>query len=147
MIKKILFPTDGSEAAQNALEYVLKTADLTDSNILVLNVVEKMIKSLNFGLESQLDDTLKEASERLISKTLEQIIKRGIKAESKIEFGTPHVKILEIAQKEDVDLIIMATQGLSGLARLMLGSVADRVIRGAGCPVLLIPYSAELKKD
>ena len=41
--------------------------------------------------------------------------------------------------KEDIDLIVMGTQGLSGLARLMLGSVADRVLRGASCPVLLIP--------
>ena len=139
MIKKILLPTDGSESAQNAFEYALRVADLTGSDIIVLNVVEKMTKNLKFGLQSQLEVSLKEESEKLLKKTIEKIKKKGIKVESRIEFGVPHQKILKFALKEDIDLIVMGTQGLSGLARLMLGSVADRVLRGASCPVLLIP--------
>jgi nucleotide-binding universal stress UspA family protein len=56
-----------------------------------------------------------------------------------VEMGAPHTAIVEIAEKEGVDLVVMSTHGRSGLPRMMLGSVAERAIRHTHCPVLVIP--------
>lgn len=65
----------------------------------------------------------------------------SVRLEQKVEFGTPEKSIVEIANAEAVDLIIMASRGKRGLIRMFLGSVTEEVIRNAPCPVIAVPRS------
>jgi nucleotide-binding universal stress UspA family protein len=67
----------------------------------------------------------------------------GIPVRLATVLGSPHVSITQFAEANEVDLIVMSTRGLSGLSRWLMGSVADRVVRGATVPVLLVRVAKE----
>jgi nucleotide-binding universal stress UspA family protein len=69
----------------------------------------------------------------------------SVKVTQKVEFGTPETSVVKTAKTEEADWIIMATRGMNGLSRLVLGSVTEEVIRNAPCPVLAVPpgFSSE----
>jgi nucleotide-binding universal stress UspA family protein len=78
------------------------------------------------------------AANRYMRSYLERITTAGLKGEVAIVHGTPFRVITETAKERQVDLIIMGTQGRTGLSHLLLGSVAERVVRLAPCPVLVV---------
>lgn len=141
VMKKLLYPTDGSKTARAALEFVLDIAKAQNWEILVLSVAEKIA---SFGIEyEEFDEVLMKLANDFAQQAVAEIKKRGAKVEARIEKGKPAETILAVAKEEGVDAIVMGTHGWTGLVRAVIGSVADRVVRHAPCPVVLVPTKAE----
>lgn len=138
-MKKILLPIDGSKTANNARKFAIDTAKLTGAKVIVLSVVEDTIHTALGGIENQIRSEMKQKAKKIAEATQEKIEKEGIKAESCVASGKPSKEIVKLAKKEKVNHIVMGSQGLSGIARWVIGSVADGVIRQTTCPVTLVP--------
>lgn len=144
MFDKILVTLDGSSLAEKVLPYVEQIAAKFDSEIILLHVVT--IPAISASPEANIIEDEKIA-EQHAQEYLERIDYRltqaGLKARPVIVKGKPAEGIVDYAELEKVDLIAMSTHGRSGLGRWVFGSVAERVLRGAGCPVLLIRAKEE----
>jgi len=145
MYKRILAPLDGSEFSECSLEHIRAIA--TGCNVpkvVLLRIVEPLRETYEMGEDWRLNAEAKtqaEASDYL-SKVTDNLKKDGVAAETVIETvtlqGNAAYEILEYADKNQVDLIIMSTHGKSGISRWVFGSVADRVLRHSPVPVLVI---------
>jgi len=142
MYSKILLPTDGSKHANKAAEHAIWIARKSGAEIIALTVMET---SSLVGLPA--DDLivrLKEMLEEEASRSLEAVKKlveesgAGVKITLRTDEGSPADAILRTIEKEEVDLVVMGTSGKHGLDRFLLGSVAEKVVRSAGCPVLVV---------
>jgi len=142
MYKKILLPTDGSEYANKAAEHAIWIAKESGAEIIALTVMET---STLIGLPA--DDLIiriKEVLEEEASNSLDKIKKivkesgYNIKLTLKTDEGSPADSILDMIEKEGIDLVVMGTSGKHGLDRFLLGSVTEKVVRSAKCPVLVV---------
>ena len=147
MYKKILLPTDGSENSKRAGKHAIWIADKSGADIIVLNVVEfyyPQISALPNYREGLYEDIMMEGENAVESfrKELElnqcNGVCKTVKLTTKIKEGKAHLEILESIDEDDVDLVVMGASGRHGLDRFMLGSVTERVIREAKCPVLVV---------
>ena len=148
-IKKILVPTDFSEASKESLRYACTLADALQASLRIIHVNQNPY--LPGGL---LDSYVPppdfyEELERATAGNLEGLLT----AEEKNKYGVVLVRRTGAAAHEivdylrevgDIDLVVMATHGRGGAARLMMGSVADKVVRAAPCPVLTIRTAGDL---
>ena len=150
MFKKILIPLDGSELAERALEPAIHIAEKFGGNVILLRVAtpETVLVGLA-GLTPQpyevYDADLRrdqEEAEAYLNGIETQWAAAKIPIRTEVISGTPPEMIVEAAQAAGVDLVVMSTHGRSGLSRLIYGSVAEAVLRGARVPVLLIPLKA-----
>ena len=162
----ILVPVDFSAYSTEALLYAATLADRFASSVLMLHVIAKDIETQAvhhrtgrgvplLGLTSQALDLPTEVHEAVAVDLREQAQTAlqhflpsqlsGLPVELRVEVGHPFEQILETAKREQVDLIVMGTHGHTGLAHVVLGSVAERVVRMASCPVLTVkaPPSTE----
>lgn len=144
-IRRILFPTDFSQPASRAQSYAITLAEQFAAELHVLHVVENPALPVHGSRYSWAvpDDVVP----RLIEKAelelalafphdvLATIDQRMVRA---IEIGHPVTTTIEYAAKHQVDLIVLGTHGRSGLSHLLLGSVAEKVVRLATCPVLTV---------
>ena len=138
MYKKILLPTDGSEYAVREVERANKL--LAESGeIIILGVVIEIRKTA-FHRSKDVERTNKEAVKEaeVNVKLMKDLFDDNIKVRTMVKKGFPSEKINEVAEKEDCDLIIIASSGRSGLHRFVLGSVAENVLKNAEKDVLLI---------
>lgn len=145
MYKSIMVPLDGSELAECVLPHVEAIA--SGCNVEKVTLVQ-VVKPLHLygGLESRLDikerERLESDSVDVARNYLEQLVKRlkdsGIQAQSEVLFGKVIDKLAEYADKNKVDLVIIATHGLSGISRLVWGSEADHILRSLRMPVLMV---------
>jgi nucleotide-binding universal stress UspA family protein len=142
MFKKIVVPLDGSTLAEQALPSAVELAKAFDGQIFLLHVVTNYLVP-PYGIDYQLGETFRDVAIREAHEYLENI--RG-KLESTFS-GTFHVKVIEglvaenildFANFQNADVIVMGTHGRSGVGRWVFGSVAERVLRASNCPVLLI---------
>lgn len=142
MYSKILLPTDGSKQANKAAEHAIWIARESGAEIIALTVMET---SSLVGLPA--DDLiirLREMLEEEASRSLEAVKKlveesgADIKLTVRTDEGSPAEAILRTVEKEGVGLVVMGTSGKHGLDRFLLGSVAEKVVRSAGCPVLVV---------
>ena len=139
MIKRILFATDFSRWAQRAEDYACALACSWRASLTVLSVAE-FPPGLNpdYPVNQQyLADLLKHASSQLVD-LKGRAERRGIAVTTRVATGIPSEEVITAAQAEDSDLIVVGTRGKTGLAHVLLGSTAERVIRGAPCPVLAV---------
>lgn len=143
-IEKILVATDFSDGALQAIEYAIDLAQPIDAELIVLFVVEPAHYGTGADLYSgSLDPSiLVQEQQRIgreqLSRLGQRLDNRAIRFRTLLETGTPYRIIAEVAKTRRADLIIMATHGRSGLSHLLLGSVTERVIRTAPCPVLTL---------
>jgi nucleotide-binding universal stress UspA family protein len=143
-IKIILVPTDFSPASKRALRYACNVADAFDASLHVIHVVENPFASVSYN-ELYLPppgDYVEEIGRRARAE-LEGQLKAAEKERYSAVFvlrrGAPAPQILEYLKEQPaIDLVVMATAGRGGVARLMMGSVADKIVRAAPCPVLTI---------
>ena len=139
MYKKILIPTDGSKASERAIGSLKHVMNKDDGEIIVLSVAETITphhfqsKRRIAELNSVIIDDAKEDAEAFKNK-----INVDVKITTQVGEGRPSDNILEVAEKEDVDLIIIASSGKSSLDRFRLGSVAEKVVSRADADVLVI---------
>ncbi len=143
MFKKILIPTDGSENTKAAVRKGLEMAKATGGEVTALYVVDQT-SFINFPMDSTIVSVYtlleKEGEEALefVKKEAEAL---GVKVTTRIEEGSPSRKIVDLSAEHD--LVVMGTLGRTGFSKLLLGSVAERVVRFAKCPVLVVRSPGE----
>lgn len=141
MYSTILVPTDGSEGASEAVAAATTLAAQFDATMHFLYVVDERF------VEAEYDMVREEAEhqgERALDEAGQQASSAGISAEKHLRHGTPHEEILDAVDDYDADLVLMGKHGRTGLDRFLhLGSVTDRVIRGASVHVLTVPLEEE----
>jgi nucleotide-binding universal stress UspA family protein len=139
MYKKILVPTDGSEFAKKAGKHALFLSKVSGAEIVAVSVTENnFVNGLPLDDEIyQLNQILKERSEENL-KEFDELNDDDLKITHVIREGSPARVILEVAQEEDIDLIVMGSSGKSGFDRFIMGSVADKVVNSAKCAVLVV---------
>ena len=147
-LKKILCPTDFSEPSLEAIKAAAELAERYRAEIILMHAVPPLPAYPQPGAMAVLD-TAAYLQERLTygKKTMEGLIKDKIpdkvSARSLVLTGNPSDEITRLAETEDVDLIVIATHGVTGWRRFIFGSVAERVVRLSPCPVLTIPAPKE----
>jgi len=146
---KILAPTDLSELSCLGLRYALELAREQSAEILVLHVIpigedwvstreeSTPVRDLMAKERAALDKFLREKFGEFFSL---------IELRQTVEVGAPHANIAEMAEREGADLIVMSTHGRTGLDHMLMGSVTEKVVARAPCPVLSIPAMSR-KKD
>ncbi len=146
MYKKILVPLDGSELAECVLPHVASLAGKGGvKTVVLLRVIEPAYIPAGVygpGLSPDsiiaIDAASKAAAEEYLDKLVSRTAYKGVKVQSVIVSGQAAPSIAEYAEKNAVDLIAIATHGRSGVSRWAWGSVADRVMRSACVPVLMV---------
>jgi universal stress protein A len=143
-IRRILFPTDFSEYADHAWSYVLSFAKEFAAEVYLLHVVPPPPRltetyAVNFDPEALLQAQRTEATASL-DRLVRAAKEAGLTAQTAIRVGVDYHEILEYARAQAVDLIVMGTHGRTGLAHVLLGSVAEKVVRRSPCPVLTIKH-------
>ena len=139
MYKKILVPTDGSEFAKKAQRHALFLAKVSGADLIAVSVTENnFVNGLPLDDEVyQLNQILKERSEENLEE-FDKLNEDELEIAHVIREGSPAKVILEVAQEEAVDLIVMGSSGKSGFDRFIMGSVADKVVNSAKCAVLVV---------
>ena len=145
-ITRILVPTDFSPPSDKALACGLALAGAFDAAIHLLHVVEVAAgaEALTVHYESQLlvKDVERMAWEEL-QRLMPQADQKRARAELDVESGSPLDEILRYAREHAIDLIVMGTHGRTGLSHLIIGSVAEHVVRSAPCPVMTVRHAAD----
>jgi nucleotide-binding universal stress UspA family protein len=142
MFKKIIWATDGSASAYRALPYAKELARQDDTSLLVVHAVENYAGSRAAGLPVYVDD---EEMQARIEQQVAELQAEGIDAELKVVTGLgirPAHAIAEVAKEAGADLIVTGTRGHTALGGLLLGSVTQRLLHIAPCPVLAVPAEA-----
>lgn len=137
MFEKILFPTDGSDGAAAAREHVLDIAETHDATLHVLYVADTNVHSAT-RVRGEVVDALERQGEEIVAETASAAAARGVDTVTDVFQGGVPETILEYATEFGIDVVVMPTRGRTGLNRLLLGSVTERVIRSASVPVLSI---------
>jgi universal stress protein A len=143
-IRQILAPTDVSEYSKQAVACAYELAQAFDAKLLLLHVVEPVddpMRSYPHLVTMMLDDMERQAHLDL-AQMLPEAQDVKVEVTRRVIVGPPYRTIVEVAEAEKVDLIVMATHGRTGLSHLVMGSVAERVVRMAPCPVLTIRPTA-----
>ena len=137
--KKVLVPTDFSDPSVEAMQTALQLVE-HGSDVHVLHVLEPMEHTSPGVLYGDFDpDSRKSRTVSFLDEFLKRHELEGLS--SAVEIGNPGLRITEYAAENDVELIVMPSHGYHGLRRIMLGSVAERVLRHAECPVLVLRRS------
>jgi universal stress protein A len=143
-IRRILFPTDFSEPAEYAWSYALTFAQEFGAEVHLVHVVTPPPRvteayAVNFDPEQTVKALTAEANASM-DRQVEAAKSRGLIFRREVRVGVDYREIIDYATKQDIDLIVMATHGRTGLAHVLLGSVAEKVVRKASCPVLTIKH-------
>jgi universal stress protein A len=147
LITRILVPTDFSECAKRSLEYAVELAAKLSASLLLTHVYLPPIVYMPEGVwampngMASVHDQLEQALQRLAA----QVRQRSARpADVALVEGEPAKEIIKTARAQACDLIVIGTHGRGGLGHLVLGSVAEKVVRGASCPVLTVGPHAEV---
>jgi len=147
-INKILCPTDFSEASFEGLKKANELAGHFSAEIIVLYVVSPLPRipgstsPTGFHIPAVLEEIAESAKDQ-IEKLKNNYISSNIKSEGIVVIGSPPAEIVKYAAEDNVDVIVMSTHGQSGWKRLVSGSVTEKVVRMADCPVLTIRETKE----
>jgi universal stress protein A len=140
-IKTILCPIDFSEISANAMEYAVFLASHHHAGLLLLHVVEHLQEFEHYQILVLTPQELAEKMEKQAYEELNRLteqIKKTVKVETAVRQGKPFVEIIKEAKEKDMDLIVMASHGRTGVSHMLMGSVAEKVVRKAHCPVLIV---------
>jgi universal stress protein A len=142
-IKKVLNPTDFSTAAKHGLRAAIEMAVHLEAELLLVHVIESSPQmsgtfSMSGARAVQMVEALQEESRKQMEKLVSTSVPTDLRCDVRILQGRPAEEIVRLAADEHADVIVIATHGYSGFNRFLFGSVADRVIRTAQCPVLTI---------
>lgn len=145
-IKTILLPTDGSECSRKAMAYALSFAKQYGARVVALHVIDQRwedqtrvtFAELGQDLTQKIRKGYEEEARRILHEAADAARKAGVPVETRTLTGIPFEEIVRLGEELSVDLIIMGTHGRTGMSHLLLGSVAERVVRKAPCPVLTV---------
>ena len=143
-LKRVLVPVDFSEFGKHALRYGCEFARRFGAELHLLNVVEDiypMVPEAGMLLPSQGDylAELQGSSQKALEQMPEENWAQGIPDVIRhVEAGTPFLEVIRYAKEHDIDLIVIGTHGRSGLVHVLMGSVAEKIVRKSPCPVLTV---------
>lgn len=148
-MRKLLIPIDGSPASIKAAEKAIALGKLIDSELIFVTVInmpsEEKYARFGMNVEQQFIANKKEMLERLVkeeSKMLKIVVRNldtnGLKVTQKVLIGKTASEILKIAEEEKADYIFMGRRGFSPIERFFIGSVTQKVIASAPCPVIVV---------
>jgi universal stress protein A len=137
-IKRILVPTDFSVPSRRALDYAIDLARSPGIELLLVHVVEPIPHTRFIADVSELLEQHRLRATENLAKLEKETRRRHRNCRCEVHFGIPYDVIADVARKRKADLIVIATHGYTGLHHLFLGSVAERVVRIASCPVLTV---------
>jgi universal stress protein A len=143
-MKRILVPVDFSSDSLRALAYARGLVTRLRAELLILHVVDQTylagtseLYRANPALAKLLDEQWRSGNAQ-VGRLAADLKSEGLRVRSLIKRGAPAPVIVDTAKRTGTDLIIMATHGRTGLAHVLIGSVAEKVVRAAGCPVLTV---------
>lgn len=141
MFRHILLPTDGSAGVGQAIDAAVAIAEKFDARIHVLFVAEPP-RFHEYGASVALTnimETLQESGRQILDDTAERIRNKGPSAvETALRQGHPAEEVNAYAEETDIDLVVMGTHGRRGINRMLLGSVAEEVVRTSNVPVMTV---------
>jgi nucleotide-binding universal stress UspA family protein len=141
--QKILYPTDFSTMGQTALEMATSLARDRGAKLVIVHVEEPPVAygggEFYYGIEEPNREELK----RMLAEVVPA--DPAVPYEQRLMIGSPATAIIEMARRENVEMIVMATHGRTGLTRLLMGSIAEEVVRKAECPVLVVKTAVPAK--
>ena len=137
-LKRILAPTDFSDLSAEGVRYACKLAKDVGAQVVILNVV--VLDESNVVGKREM-----EAHKQRLDEFVSRVTHRAadLKLREVVVAGQPYGAIVDCAEKEHIDLIVMSSHGRSGLSRMLIGSVTDKLLRAATCPVLVVPAHAK----
>ena len=141
MYKRMLVPLDGSELAEVVFPYAKELAARLDLDVILLHVYspeERELIPMHQSYVERAAEIIRRESEEVREKTGIQPGGKALEARGELAVGHPAEEILRYADGNDIDVILMATHGRSGVRRWAMGSVADKVLRASGVPVWLV---------
>jgi nucleotide-binding universal stress UspA family protein len=142
--RTILVPTDLGERAERSLAQAVELATVSDATIHLLHVIVTpafKIPEVSLDYQTLVDEAVAKAT--AVLETLAEGLRRRVPVGPvRVETGDPRDVIDKVAREIDADLIVMGTHGRRGVARALLGSVAESVVRTAACPVLTVRTAA-----
>ena len=157
-IKKVLVPIDFSDYSKSSLRYAVNFAKQFNAEIYLIYVIEPVIYPPDFSMgqiaipsvNAEWGERAKEELENLAKTEIPE----GVNVKTILKNGKPFMEIIDAASEEDVDLIIIATHGHTGVEHILFGSTAEKVVRKAPCPVLTLRepvkgfmFRDEIKKE
>jgi len=141
-LKKILFPTDFSENSKAAHDYALAFTEQFEAELHVMHVLSDVTMIAEPGSALSLPQNylldMKQEAERALDRLFPDAAQKGRKVVRAFRTGSPYVEIVTYASENDIDLIILGTHGRGAIAHMLLGSIAEKVVRKAPCPVLTV---------
>lgn len=146
---KVLVAYDGSLASQYALEKSLPMLRQQQAQVLLLSVIPEVeIPAFPAGGDLQvpwsgmpsneMEEKLKHTGQQILEKAVQDVENNGLICQTKVLYGPPRMMICQVAQEENMDLIVMGSRGLGAIKRLLLGSVSNYVVHHAPCSVLIV---------
>jgi nucleotide-binding universal stress UspA family protein len=150
-IKRVLVPIDFSEESLQALDYAIDIGEGFEPEFVVLHALEQlqfaeMGHMYGAGAQTLIDEQRRAARTELTALG-ERLKKRPVRCRTVLLQGTTYRAIVDAAKRLKADLIVMGTHGRTGMSRLLLGSVAELVVRHAECPVLTVRPRRRRKKQ
>lgn len=141
---KIMIATDGSESVRKAVQMGIEIAKLSGADAYAVYVVAPAAYSVrDFGWEKSLRDFLHAQGEKAITFVEDEGKSQGVKVKPVLLEGNPANRILEFAENEGIELIVMGTLGRTGLDKFLLGSVSEKVVRHSKIPVMVVREDQE----
>jgi nucleotide-binding universal stress UspA family protein len=139
-ISRVLVPTDGSDAAEAAVDHAVAVAEACGATVRVLSVVDTRALAAQSELAPSdvMLESLEERSEHAVNEVAERCEAAGLSVETAVARGAPSRAVCEDAAENNADLVVMGTRGRSGLDRVLLGSVTERTVRHAPVPVMAV---------
>ncbi len=141
-IKGILFPTDFSEGSAQALQYAVEFAKKYGAKLYILHVIYDMAKGSGLYVPhvsmDQLYKDIQEGAKKELDNFGVELLDGMKNVERVVMTGVPHHEIVEFANKNKIDMIIIGTHGRTGIDRILFGSTASQVVHNSPCPVLTV---------
>ena len=140
-MKKILVPVDGLDTCQKTFETAASLADKFGAELLVLYVkpvIDPLSHPSYVALEEHSDIHIEDISKDIAIKSVEKLVGEGRTVNSVIEGGDAASTIIDVASRENCDMIVMCTHGMGAVKRFFLGSVTNKVVHHAEVPVLVV---------
>jgi universal stress protein A len=142
-LKKILLPTDFSEYSGAARNYACSLAEKFGAELHVLHVLQDLVSmapepGMAFPPPGDYMKELEAAAKQALEKIPGDALPQGVAVKRILRQGSPFLEVIRYAKEENIDLIVMGTHGRTGLAHVLLGSVAEKVVRKSPCPVLSV---------
>jgi nucleotide-binding universal stress UspA family protein len=144
LLQRILVPTDFSDKSGAALTYAVALVEQFGASLHLLHVIETIVSGESVvwpvGPRKEVEQAVETTAWDDLNGMLSAEDRKRLRAELALEWGAPFVEIVRYARAHDIDLIAMGTHGRSGVKHLLLGSVAENVVRCSPCPVLTVRH-------